>query len=344
MNMNKIRSPYLLFLGSETEAGYAKTAAGLAQWRPELCLGQFNLPGGTIDLGLPSMSLEKAKQSGVQSVVIGTAPVGGRIPEIWIPVLTEVLSLGIDIVSGLHQRLESIDVLRNTAKEYGSRLIDIRMPPENLPVASGIKRQGKRLLMVGTDCAVGKKYTALQLEQDMRKLGIDADFRATGQTGIMIAGEGIPIDAVVSDFVSGAAEIISPENSKNHWDVIEGQGGIFHPGYSAVSLGLLMGSQPDAFVVCHEANRQNIMGWDSFSLPSINQVIERTIELGKQVNPAIRCVGVSINSSALTAMERKEYLHLISKELELPCVDPLIDGTTQIVDYLIQTDVADVVA
>jgi len=334
MKQNQIRAPYLLFFGAETELGYAKTGIGLAQWRADLCIGQCNLPEGTVDVGLPSTSLIDAVEAGVKSVVIGTAPVGGKIPDSWLPFLTEALTLGLDIVSGLHQKLSSIDILRETAEQFACQLIDIRLPPTNLPVANGIKRQGKRLLMVGTDCAVGKKYTALQLEQDMRKLDIDADFRATGQTGIMIAGSGIPIDAVVSDFVSGAAELISPENSEKHWDVIEGQGSIYHPGYSAVSLGLLIGSQPDAFVVCHDATRENIMGWDSFSLPSIKQVIARTIELGKQVNPNITCVGISINTSALTEDKRKSYIKSLSDEIGLPCVDPLIDGTSKIVQFM----------
>ena len=334
MNTNQIRAPYLLFFGAETELGYAKTGIGLAQWRAELCLGQCNLPGGTIDIGLPKTSLVTAVNAGVKSVIIGTAPVGGKIPDSWMPFLIEALTLGLDIVSGLHQRLDSIDIIRKTAHQFGAQLIDIRLPPINLPVANGLKRQGKRVLMVGTDCAVGKKYTALQLEKDMRKFGIDADFRATGQTGIMIAGSGIPIDAVVSDFVSGAAELISPENSEQHWDVIEGQGSIYHPGYCAVSMGLLVGSQPDAFVVCHDASRETIMGWDSFKLPSIQQVIDRTVELGKQVNPNIECVGISINSSALAHEQRKSYINALSNDIGLPCVDPLIDGTSQVVDFM----------
>lgn len=339
MNPIQLRAPYLLFFGSETELGYAKTGIGLAQWRKDLCVGQCNLPGGTIDVGLPEMSLKEAASKGVKSIVIGTAPVGGKIPDSWLPFLFRALTLGLDIVSGLHQKLESIEELKDIAAEYDCKLIDIRVPPAELPVGSGKKRLGKRLLMVGTDCAVGKKYTALQLEKDMQLQGINADFRATGQTGIMIAGTGVPIDAVVSDFISGAAELVSPNNVAEHWDVIEGQGGIFHPGYSAVSLGLLIGSQPDAFVVCHDASREHIMGWDSFSLPTIPEVIERTIELAKQVNPDVKCVGVSINSSALSKDTRKDYLDKLSTELDLPCVDPLVDGTSKIIDFMTEVGV-----
>jgi len=299
MKTIKLKSPYLIFVGDAVKATYAKTGFGLVEWRRDLCKGQTSLAGGTIDLGLPSLTLEQAAESGVGSLIIGTATIGGSIPESWLDTLVEAASLGLDIVAGVHTRLSDIPRLREAAEQSGARLVDMRVPPETLPVGTGKKRTGLRLLTVGTDCALGKKYTALALEKDMKAEGMNVDFRASGQTGIMIAGRGIPIDAVVSDFVSGAAELLSPDNEPDHWDVVEGQGSIFHPGYSAVSMGLLVGSQPDAFVVCHEAGRTHIMGWDDFELPSIEQVIERTVTIGRQVNPAIRCVGISVNTSSL---------------------------------------------
>jgi uncharacterized NAD-dependent epimerase/dehydratase family protein len=162
------------------------------------------------------------------------------------------------------------------------------------------------------------------------------DFRATGQTGIMIAGQGIPIDAVVADFVSGAAELVSPDNDADHWDVIEGQGSIFHPGYAAVSMGLLMGSQPDAFVVCTEAGRTHIEGWEDFELPSIQAVIDRTIDIGKAFNPMIRLVGISANTQHLTESERFSYLEGLATTHGVPAVDPLVTGVGAIVDQLLQ--------
>ena len=190
--------------------------------------------------------------------------------------------------------------------------------------------------MVASDCAIGKKYSALALDKAMREAGMKSTFRATGQTGIMLAGEGIPIDAVVADFISGAAELISPENDEDHWDVIEGQGSLFHPGYSGVSLGLLHGSQPDAFVVCHDATRKTVSGWEHYSLPSIEECIELHEITGRRTNPAIRCVGISINTSALPAAERVAYLPRLSAETGLPCVDPLIEGCGAIVEYIQQ--------
>jgi uncharacterized NAD-dependent epimerase/dehydratase family protein len=139
---------------------------------------------------------------------------------------------------------------------------------------------------------------------------------------------------VVADFVAGAAELLSPANDPQHWDVIEGQGGIFHPGYAAVSHGLLIGSQPDAFVVCHAAGRTHIEGWESFPLPSIGDVIERTTAIGSLTNPQIRCVGIAVNTASLDAAHRDAYLSELSERYELPCVDPLIHGTQAIIQSL----------
>ncbi len=334
MKSIELKPPYLIFVGDAVENSYAKTGLGMVEWRRDLCKGQLSLPEGTVDLGLPAMTLEQASAAGIESLIIGTAAVGGSIPDSWLDILSEAAIRGIDIVAGVHTLLNDIPRLREAAAQTGARLIDVRVPPKTLPVGTGRKRSGRRILMVGTDCALGKKYTALALEKDMKAAGMNADFRASGQTGIMIAGTGIPIDAVVGDFISGAAEILSPDNCPDHWDVIEGQGGIFHPGYSSVSMGLLVGSQPDAFIVCHEAGRTHILGWDDFELPSIEQVIGRTIAIGSQINKEIRCVGVSVNTSSLNNEEREAYLSALSARVGLPCVDPLKNGTRPIINLL----------
>lgn len=344
MRTIEIKSPYLIFTGEATDSTYAKTALGLVEWRRDLCKGQIRLSTGAIDLGLPFLTIEEAAQNGIGSLIIGTASVGGAIPEEWLDTLEQAVDAGIDIVGGVHTQLNDIDRLAKAAHRSGAKLVDVRVPPKNLPVASGARRTGKRLLMVGTDCAVGKKYTALALERDMKTAGLNAEFRASGQTGIMIAGQGLPIDAVVSDFVSGAAEMLSPSNSADHWDVIEGQGGIFHPGYGAVSHGLLVGSQPDAFVVCHEAGRTHISAWPDFELPTISEVIARTIDIGRQTNPDIRCVGISVNTQSLDDDIARRYLSDLSHEMAMPCVDPLRFGTEPIVDRLISDFKLDAVA
>jgi len=329
-----LKAPYLIFIGDVESEFLAKTGFGLLQWRPELVIGQLRLPKCAIDLGVSELSIQDAVLSGVKSLIIGVAPVGGSIPESWWDVINEAAEFGLDIVSGLHTKLAENTTLSTIAKLSGSNLIDIRNPPSHIGVGTGIKRKGKRMLMVGTDCAVGKKYSALAMERSMIKAGINSTFRATGQTGIMLAGKGIPIDAVIADFVSGAAELISPDNEKDHWDIIEGQGSLFHPGYASVSLGLLHGSQPDAIVVCHDANRKHIAGWQDYALPTIAECICRNIIEGQLTNPEIQCIGVCVNTSKLSATERESYLKNLEDELLIPCVDPLINSCNKIVQHL----------
>ena len=330
----KLKAPYLILIGEEDDATYAKTGLGIVQWRPELVAGQYRFPGCRIDMGVPDMTIQQAVSAGVKSLVIGVAPVGGAVPQTWWDVMQEAAVAGLDVVCGLHIKLADNPSMVAAAEKSGAQLVDVRVPPENLPVGTGIKRSGKRVLMVGTDCAIGKKYSALALDLAMQKAGMNATFRATGQTGIMIAGEGIPIDTVVADFISGAAELLTPDNDDDHWDVIEGQGSLFHPGYSGVSLGLLHGSQPDAFVVCHDATRTRISGWEHFALPSIEECIDLHITAGARTHPDIRCVGVSVNTSALSGKERTDYLAKLSDEIGLPCVDPLIDGCDLIAQHI----------
>lgn len=318
--------PYLLFLGDTTEPSFAKTAFGLVDWARDRCVGEYAVTGCTVSTGLPRLTPAEAHAAGARALVIGVANQGGIIGDAWVAALIEALDAGLDLVSGMHMRLASVPALAEAAARLGRRLIDVRVPPPAIPVGTGRKRSGKRLLTVGTDCALGKKYTALALHRAFVARGIDADFRATGQTGIMIAGGGIPMDAVVSDFEAGAAEILSPEAAPDHWDVIEGQGSIFNPAYAAVSLGLLHGSQPDVFVVCHDPTRKMILGLDGFALPSIEEVIDLTIRLGSRTNPAIRCAGVSLNTSRLADAEAEALLAAERGRLGLPVADPIRGG------------------
>ncbi len=333
----ELKAPYLLFLGDEPDVSHAKTAVGIAHWRPESCVAQFRLPGSGVDLGLPDMTPAEAAAAGARSLIWGVAGVGGKVPKHWIPTLFDAVDAGLDIVAGTHSSLTRIPGLADAAEKAGVSLIDIRKPPADLPVGTGVKRSGRRLLMVGTDCVVGKKFSALAIAKEMIDRGMNADFRATGQTGIMISGGGMPIDAVVSDFVSGAAEVLSPDNADDHWDVIEGQGSLYHPGYAAVTLGLMHGSQPDGFVVCHEAGRTMIEGFPGYRMPSISELIELTVANGRVTNSNIRCVGVSINTSGLPDGEREGYLGKIGDEVGLPCVDPVAIGVGPLVDHIVKT-------
>lgn len=319
--------PYLVFLGDVAEPGYAKTGLGLRDWAPERCIGQWRLPACAVSLDLPDLGPREAHAAGARALLIGVANSGGVIPPAWVPALVEALEAGLDLVAGMHQRLDGIPALRECAVRCGRRLIDVRVPPSGLPVASGRRRGGRRLLTVGSDCALGKKYTALALVRGLEARGVAADFRATGQTGILIAGAGIPMDAVVADFAAGAAEALSPEAAPGHWDVIEGQGSLLHPAYAGVSLALLHGSQPDAFVVCHDPGRPHMLGYPDYPVPSIEEVIDLTLRLGRRTSPDIRCIGVSLNTSRLDAAVALGECARVRDRLGLPAGDPMRPGS-----------------
>lgn len=328
-----IAPPFLVFVGDAQDEVTAKTGFGVVQWRPDDCLGQARLPGCGVDLGLPDLTPLQAVERGARFLIIGIAPPGGALPDSWIEPLVGALEAGLDIASGLHIKLEAIPALKDAAERAGRRLVDVRHPKHAFPVGKGLKRPGKRLLTVGTDCAVGKKYTALAIHSALVKLGRPATFRATGQTGILIGERGVAVDAVVADFVAGAAECLSPSGQPDHWDIIEGQGSLLHPSYAGVTLGLLHGSQPDVFVVCHEPTRRTLAGVDA-GVPALEEIIELTVRLGRVTNPDIRCGGVSINTSRLELSAAQKLVSETEERLGVPCTDAIRFGVQSIVELL----------
>jgi uncharacterized NAD-dependent epimerase/dehydratase family protein len=330
----ELRTPYLLFLGDAHDELAAKTSGGVAYWRPERCVGQFRLPGCKVDLGLEDLTMAEAARRGAKTVIVGIANRGGVIGEAWLPSLTEALELGMDLASGLHRRMTDVPQLKSLADKLGRQLADVRHPTQEFDVGSGKKRSGKRLLTVGTDCSIGKMYTSLAIEREMRRRGMNADFRATGQTGILIAGSGVSVDAVVSDFISGATEFLAPANSADHWDVVEGQGSLFHASFAGVSLGLLHGAQADALVMCHEPTRTHMRGLPHYKLPSLRECIDLNVAMARLTNPEAHCVGISINTSALEASAADSLLKQTADAFGLPCVDPVRIGVADIVDRL----------
>jgi uncharacterized NAD-dependent epimerase/dehydratase family protein len=329
-----VKAPYLMFLGDVSDQLAAKTAQGIVDWRPEWCLGQLRLPGCKADLGIPDMTIESAIAHGAKTLIVGVANAGGVLPDHWTDVIVAAIAAGMDVASGLHTRLGSKPAIKAAAEKHGRNLTDVRHSTETFATGKGTKRPGLRLLTIGTDCSVGKKYTALALEKAMRARGLDADFRATGQTGVFISGRGVAIDAVVADFISGAAEWIAPDAAPGHWDLIEGQGSLFHPSFAGVTLGLLHGAQPDAFVVCHEPTRTNMRGV-MHPLPTIAEVIERTILCGKLTNPAIRPVGIAINTEKLAEDAAAAFIAETERALGLPTTDPIRFGVEAIVDRML---------
>ncbi|MGM3161509.1 N-acetyltransferase DgcN [Dickeya undicola] len=328
-----IKKPYLLFLGDAHDQLAAKVAIGIKQWHPEYCVGQYRMAGCQADCGLPDMDIAAARAAGAQTLVIGVANRGGIISDAWVAVLRQALECGMDLAAGLHNKLADVPEISELAVRLGRSLFDVRHPTQSFPVASGRKRSGKRLLPVGTDCSCGKMYTALAIEKALLERGGNATFRATGQTGILISGAGVSIDAVVSDFIAGAVETLAPDNHADHWDVIEGQGSLFHPSFAGVTTGIIHGAQPDALVLCHEPTRTHMRGVD-YPLPDLQACIDLNLAMARLTNPNARFVGVSINSAHLSEADALAYMDKLEHQLGLPVVDPFRQGVGRIIDNL----------
>lgn len=327
----QIAHPYLLFLGDVPDALAAKTAIGIVDWRRDWCLGQMRLPGCAADAGLPDMSIAESAAKGVRTMIVGAVNAGGQLPTHWVDSIVAALDAGLDVASGLHVKLGSIPAIKEAAERNGRALHDVRHNTETFATGKGTKRPGKRILAVGTDCSVGKKYTALAMDKAMNDRGYTSSFCATGQTGVFISGRGVALDAVIADFISGAAEWLSPATEPDHWQIVEGQGSLFHPSFAGVTLGLLHGSQPDAFIVCHEPTRKTMRGVPA-ALPTIQQVIDLTIQCGQLTNPDIRCIGIAVNTAALDETAARSYLQELSDTYKLPATDPVRFGMEAIVD------------
>lgn len=334
MTIHHIKKPYLLLVGDTEDPRNAKTAFGLRDWTPAACLGQLRFNQSAVDLSLPEMSPQEAAAAGAKTLVIGIAPVGGRLPQSWHRTLLDALEAGLNLAAGLHQRLRDIPEIAACAARLGRQIHDVRHTDQSFPVGTGERRSGRRLLTVGTDCALGKKYTALAITKAMAARGHRCDFRATGQTGILISGEGVAVDAVVADFIAGAAEALSPANAADHWDIVEGQGSLFHPAYSGVSLGLLHGSQPDALVLCHDPTRKALSDFPHVPVVPLEQAIVAYLSAARLTNPDVRFVGVSLDTSTLSESDARAVLRSTAESVGLPCVDPIRTGVAPIVAAL----------
>ncbi len=329
-----IETPYLLFLGDAPDQLAAKVAQGIKDWRPQNAVGQFRLPGCGADVGLTDMTLTEGMEAGARTLVIGVANRGGVISQAWKDVLIEALEMGYDLASGLHNLLRDERDLSAAAQMHGGSLHDVRVPTDAYPIANGKKRSGKRVLAVGTDCSVGKMYTAMAMDAEMQKRGMKSTFRATGQTGILITGHGVPLDAVIADFMAGAVEYLTPENDPDHWDHIEGQGSLFHVSYSGVTMALIHGGQPDALVLAHEPTRSHMRGLPDYALPSLEALRDTALPMARIANPACQVVGVSVNTQHFSEEEAVAYLSEVEARMGLPTIDPFRQGAGRLVDAL----------
>jgi uncharacterized NAD-dependent epimerase/dehydratase family protein len=326
--------PYLLYLGNAPDHLAAKTARGLAHWRPQWCVGQFRGSDCRTTLDLPDLDFGQAVEAGANTMIVGVANAGGVMDAEAVKHVVAALDAGMNIASGLHERLASHPQIVAAAERNGRFLFDARQPPP-LAVGNGRRRAGRRLQAVGTECSVGKMNTTLALERELQSRGVRADFRATGQTGIFIAGAGVPIDAVVADFISGAAESISPARQDGGWDLVEGQGSLFHPSYAGVSLGLLHGAQADALVLCHEPGRAHMRGLPHYPVPDLKTCLEANLQAGRLTNPDVIAVGVAVNTSHAGSPEAAARIcGEIEDTLGLPCQDPVSMGVARIADRL----------
>lgn len=335
-----IATPYLLYLGHSNDEIGIKTSRGLAVFRPDICVGEFRHDDCRLTLNLPRMDFAAAYAAGARTLILGIANAGGTLGEDLVEDALAAMTAGLDIASGLHHRLKDEPRLVEAAARLGRQLHDVRDPRPDIPVGNGKRRAGKRLLTVGTDCSVGKMYATLCLASAMQARGVLADFRATGQTGILIAGDGVPLDAVVADFIAGAIEQLSPERFDGGWDLIEGQGSLFHPSFAGVSTGLLHGAQPDALVLCHDPLRRHMRGVPHFAPPGLRECLEANLRVARLTNPDVQAVGVALNTSAMTEEDAQALCARTSDALGLPCTDPYRMGVEPILDRLLGTELS----
>ncbi len=329
-----IETPYLLFLGDAPDQLAAKVAQGIRDWRPDNAVGQFRMDGCKADLGLPDLTLAEARAAGAKTLVVGVANRGGVISKDWKKVLVTALEEGFDLASGLHNLLRDEEDLAAVARATGRALHDVRVPEVKYPIANGVPRSGKRCLAVGTDCSVGKMYTSLAMDAEMKARGLKSSFRATGQTGILITGEGVPLDAVVADFMAGAVEWLTPDNDDDHWDMIEGQGSLFHVSYSGVTMALIHGGAPDALILSHEPTRPHMRGLPGYGMPSLEALRDLALPIARIANPRAEVVAISVNTAALSEDEALSYLEEVETRMGLPTVDPFRQGAGRLCDAL----------
>lgn len=287
-----------------------------------------------------------------KALLIGTAPPGGQLPEAWRVILSEALLRGLDIINGLHFFLAEDALFNTMAQQHQRRLWDVRNPDAYGQKFRQINLQKlrpqsvKTITMVGTDCSVGKMHTALELEATAKQQGRFARFIATGQTGILITGRGVPLDRVIGDFMAGALEVCIQEEvgqlqpNEPHLLLVEGQGSLMHPAYSGVTLSLLHGSNPDAMILCHKAGLTAIRNYPQVTLPSFREIIEHYESAARWVRakdkPSAKVVGISVNTASLPEPEARRYLDQLAKETRLPVTDPVRYGVDTLLQAIIE--------
>ncbi len=293
-----------------------------------------------IGIGIPIVQdIHEALTYQPDTLMIGIAPVGGALPSSWRWQLLTAIEAGLDIISGLHFFISDDEELRTAAEKYSVTIWDVRRPPDKNRVAELIPhRPGSHtILMVGSDCAVGKMTVALELDREANNRGLNSAFVATGQTGIMISGNGLPVDRIISDFVAGMVEeMVIDFTNKHDWIFVEGQGALNHPGYSPVTLGLIHGSMPEAMIFCHKAGTTEIEGYNHCLFPSLNRMIQLNEDTVSWVRPErpSKVVGLAVMTLGLNEQEARDTLKQAADETGLPATDVLRFGAGVLMDAL----------
>ena len=319
----------------------AKTAIGALRYAPYPIVAVVDATRAGTDSsaavgagqGIPVVAtVAEAVALGADTLLIGTAAPGGRIPDDYRPILGDALRRGLVVWNGLHERVLADPELRAAALRGGGRVRELREPPTDLPIGGHRhRRAGTRVVLtVGSDAAVGKMTMAFELERALRRAGQHVAFVATGQTGIAIAGDGISVDAVVADFIAGAAEqLVCDAALSADWVVVEGQGSLTHPGFSGVTLGLLHGSAPDVLVLCHDASRTEVKGFPGHPLRPLRDLVglyENAAGWSRPHGEHIPVVAVALNTSTLDPTEAARAILLAAEETGLPAADPVREG------------------
>jgi uncharacterized NAD-dependent epimerase/dehydratase family protein len=330
----------ILAEGRSGDPHYGKTARGILRYAPDPTVAILDSTGaGESYDGVPVVAtVEEALPFGPTTAVVGVATQGGRFPPAWRELLRQSIAAGLDVESGLHEFVSEDEELAALAREHGVELRDLRKPPAglNVPTGENLELPATIVLTVGSDCAIGKKTVALELDLEARRRGLPSVFVPTGQTGIAIAGWGIAVDAVVSDFLAGAAERLVVEGHRRGGELlfVEGQGSLSHPAYSGVTLGLIHGSTPHLFVLCHKARATEIEGYPGHPLPSLPELVELHERVALPRRPAhVACL--AINTAGLGEEDARAAIAEAAAETGLPADDPVRFGAGALLEALL---------
>lgn len=331
------------------ELHYGKTATGVIRYRQDEVVAVIDSTkagqdvaqalGFELGKGIPVIrDIREAFQYQPDTLLIGIAPQGGNLPEAWRWQLLAAMEKGLDIVNGLHVFFSEDEELQAAAHKYGVTIQDVRRPPDKRLVSQYTPhRPGSHtILAVGSDCATGKMTAMLEIHREALLRGLSSGFVATGQTGIMIAGSGLPVDRIISDFVAGMVEeIVLASAAKNDWVFVEGQGALNHPGYSPVTLGLLHGALPDAMIFCHRAGTTGIESYNC-PFPSLKRMIEINEDAVNWLHPQhnSKVVGISLLTLHLTEKEAYDEVRKLEDETGLPTTDLIRSGAGKLMDAL----------